>query len=163
MKSLNRNEKIGMYVSLVVVLIFFVLSPSLFSSPENSLSSRDSSMALGLEAIDAPSLEDLITEDVVLGAGDTLVGGERIVVHYVGQLLDGTTFDNSLDNGEPFTFTLGVGEVIAGWDQGLLGMKVGGVRALVIPPHLAYSDVKVGPIPANSTLLFQVMLIEIVR
>jgi len=151
------------YVGLAVVLTFFVLSPSFFSSPENLPSSRDSSRALSLEALDTLSSEDVLVEDVVLGGGDALVGGERITVHYVGQLLDGTTFDNSLNRGEPFTFTLGVGEVIAGWDQGLLGMKVGGVRALVIPPSLAYSDVEVGPIPANSTLLFQVMLIEIVR
>ena len=163
MKSLNRNEKIGVYVGIAVALVFFVLSPSFFSSPENVTGSRDSSRALSLEDLDTEGLEDVLVEDVVLGDGDTLKGGERITVHYVGQLLDGTTFDNSLERGSPFTFTLGVGEVIAGWEMGLLGMKVGGVRALVIPPSLAYGDVELGPIPANSTLLFQVMLIEIVR
>jgi FKBP-type peptidyl-prolyl cis-trans isomerase len=82
-------------------------------------------------------------------------------VHYIGTLQNGQQFDNSHTRGEAFTFTVGEGMVIKGWDEGLLGMKVGGQRLLVIPPDMAYGANAIGPIPANSTLLFSIELIEI--
>ncbi len=98
--------------------------------------------------------------DVKVGAGDEAVAGKEIQVHYTGTLQDGTKFDSSLDR-QPFSFTLGVGQVIKGWDQGVLGMKVGGKRKLVIPAQLAYGDKAIGKIPANSTLVFDVELLSV--
>jgi FKBP-type peptidyl-prolyl cis-trans isomerase len=100
------------------------------------------------------------TEDIVVGTGDEVKVGDTLKVHYVGTLTDGTKFDSSRDRGEPFEFTLGVGEVIPGWDQGLLGMKVGGIRKLTIPASLGYGETEQPNIPANSTLIFEVEVLE---
>lgn len=99
--------------------------------------------------------------DILLGTGSEAKAGDKVTVHYTGQLLDGTKFDSSLDRGIPFVFKLGSGEVIRGWDEGVPGMKTGGKRKLVIPADLAYGQNAVGSIPANSTLVFEVELIKI--
>jgi FKBP-type peptidyl-prolyl cis-trans isomerase len=103
----------------------------------------------------------LVIEDLVVGTGATAAAGDVVTVNYVGTLTNGTKFDSSYDKGQPFTFTLGAGRVIAGWDQGLPGMKVGGKRRLTIPPSLGYGSQPYGPIPANSTLVFEVELVSI--
>ncbi len=100
-------------------------------------------------------------EDLVVGKGTEAVSGKTITVHYTGTLKDGTKFDSSVDRKEPFTFSLGAGQVIKGWDQGVAGMKVGGKRKLTIPPELGYGANTVGAIPANSTLIFEVELLEV--
>jgi FKBP-type peptidyl-prolyl cis-trans isomerase len=88
--------------------------------------------------------------------------GDHVTVHYTGSLADGTVFDSSLDRGTPFDFTAGVGQVIAGWDLGVVGMKKGGKRKLTIPPHLAYGPRGVPPkIPPDATLLFQVEILDV--
>ncbi len=99
--------------------------------------------------------------DTVVGKGAEAVNGKAVTVHYTGTLKDGTKFDSSVDRKEPFTFTLGAGQVIKGWEQGILGMKVGGKRKLTIPPELAYGDNAVGAIPAKSTLIFDVELLGV--
>lgn len=104
--------------------------------------------------------ETVATEDIVIGTGDEVIAGDTLKVHYVGTLTDGTKFDSSRDRGTPYEFTLGVGEVIAGWDQGLLGMKIGGIRKLTIPASLGYGEVEQPNIPANSTLIFEVEVLE---
>jgi FKBP-type peptidyl-prolyl cis-trans isomerase len=106
----------------------------------------------------APKVE---MQDTVVGKGAEAVNGKSVTVHYTGTLKDGTKFDSSVDRKEPFTFTLGAGQVIKGWEQGILGMKVGGKRKLTIPPELAYGANAVGAIPANSTLIFDVELLEV--
>jgi FKBP-type peptidyl-prolyl cis-trans isomerase len=95
------------------------------------------------------------------GTGDEAKKGQTVEVHYTGWLKDGTKFDSSKDRNEPFKFSLGAGEVIKGWDEGVAGMKVGGTRKLIIPPELAYGKVRRGKIPANSELTFEVELLGI--
>lgn len=104
----------------------------------------------------------LIIEEEVVGTGAEAKAGNSVTVHYVGMLTDGTVFDASRNHGDQgFTFALGAGEVIKGWDQGVAGMKVGGKRKLTIPSDLAYGNRAVGSvIPANATLIFEVELIE---
>lgn len=105
---------------------------------------------------------ELVATDVVVGSGPEATPGQMVTVHYVGALPDGTVFDASTNRGQPFTFQLGAGQVIRGWDEGVAGMKVGGKRRLVIPPDMAYGSQAVGGvIPANATLLFEVELLAV--
>ncbi len=99
--------------------------------------------------------------DSIIGKGETSEVGSTLTVHYRGYLQDGTEFDNSYKRGKPFTFRIGTGKVIKGWELGLLRMKVGGKRKLIIPSELGYGSRIVGPIPANSTLIFDVELLGI--
>lgn len=100
-------------------------------------------------------------EDMSLGSGPEAKADQEVQVHYTGSLQDGTVFDSSLKRG-PFSFTLGVGQVIKGWDEGVQGMKVGGKRKLVIPARLAYGDQGIGGvIPGGATLYFEVELLSI--
>jgi FKBP-type peptidyl-prolyl cis-trans isomerase len=109
-----------------------------------------------------PLPTELTITDVVVGTGAEAVAGMTVSVNYVGTLPDGTVFDASANHGGAYTFPLGAGRVIAGWDQGVAGMKVGGKRHLVIPPGLAYGDRAMGDlIPANSTLVFEVELVSV--
>jgi len=104
-----------------------------------------------------PATAGLIAQDEVLGAGAEAKSGDTVSVNYTGKLQDGTVFDTSVGKA-PIEFPLGTGYVIPGWDQGIVGMKVGGKRLLIIPPDLAYGAQAYGPIPANSTLIFEVEL-----
>ena len=107
-------------------------------------------------------MADLQMETLKPGAGASAKAGDRVTVHYVGTLTDGKKFDSSRDRGQGFKFTLGKGEVIKGWDQGVPGMKVGGKRKLRIPPELGYGDKGSPPdIPAGAGLLFDVELVSI--
>jgi FKBP-type peptidyl-prolyl cis-trans isomerase len=106
-------------------------------------------------------VNELKIEDVKEGEGDGVQEGDTVSVHYKGTLLDGTVFDSSYERGEPFEFTVGEGSVIQGWEEGLIGMRVGGIRKLTIPPELGYGDREAGDIPANSTLIFEIELLEI--
>ncbi len=99
--------------------------------------------------------------DIVEGTGETPEAGQTLAVHYTGWLSDGTKFDSSLDGGSPFELALGAGQVIAGWDEGLATMKVGGKRRLIIPAELAYGEAGNSSIPPNSELTFDVELLQI--
>ncbi len=104
----------------------------------------------------------LIYEDVVVGTGASPVAGRPVVVHYRGTLTTGKEFDASYNRNQPFTFTIGVGQVIKGWDEGVMGMKVGGKRKLTIPADLGYGARGAGGvIPPNATLLFDVELLDV--
>ena len=104
----------------------------------------------------------LKVEDLKVGTGAEAKAGQSVSVHYVGTLTDGKKFDSSRDRGEPFGFRLGAGQVIKGWDQGVAGMKIGGLRKLTIPPHLAYGERGFTTlIPPNSTLVFEVELVSV--
>ncbi|MBH50517.1 MAG: peptidylprolyl isomerase [Candidatus Marinimicrobia bacterium] len=104
----------------------------------------------------------LVIEDIKLGEGKEVEKYNIVTVNYTGLLEDGTKFDSSLNPGRtPFRFTVGAKQVIKGWDEGLIGMKVGGKRKLTIPPELGYGSRDNGPIPANSTLIFEIDLLGI--
>ncbi|PXX38588.1 FKBP-type peptidyl-prolyl cis-trans isomerase [Aquitalea sp. FJL05] len=104
----------------------------------------------------------LIIEDLTVGEGAEAVAGEEVTVHYTGWLTNGSKFDSSKDRYQPFSFPLGAGHVIKGWDQGVVGMKVGGKRKLTIPPELGYGARGAGGvIPPNATLVFEVELLQV--
>lgn len=119
-------------------------------SPEASGSAKTIIMENGLKI-----------EDQVVGTGSEATSGKKVTVNYLGTLTNGTKFDSSFDRNQPFSFNLGAGEVIAGWDQGVAGMKVGGKRKLTIPPSLGYGSRDLGTIPPNSTLIFEVELLNV--
>ena len=104
---------------------------------------------------------DLVVEDTRVGDGAVAESGDTVTVHYEGRFTDGTVFDSSYARNQPFVFTAGLGQVIAGWDQGVPGMRVGGLRRLTIPPHLAYGSVPPAGIPPNATLIFDVEMLSI--
>jgi len=99
--------------------------------------------------------------DEVVGTGQSPSPGRTVTVHYTGWLENGTKFDSSLDRGQPFEFPIGFGRVISGWDEGVMTMKVGGKRKLIIPPELGYGSRDLGKIPPNSTLIFEVELLGV--
>jgi FKBP-type peptidyl-prolyl cis-trans isomerase len=107
-------------------------------------------------------MSELIIEDLTVGNGATASAGQYVSVHYTGWLTNGQKFDSSVDRNDPFEFRLGAGQVIAGWDQGVAGMQVGGKRKLTIPPSLGYGSRGAGGvIPPNATLVFEVELLAI--
>lgn len=104
----------------------------------------------------------LVVQDVVIGSGKTAESGDTLNAHYVGALENGTVFDNSYDRGQPLQFVLGSGQLIQGWELGLVGMKEGGKRRLIIPPELGYGARGAGKaIPPNATLLFEIELVSV--
>jgi FKBP-type peptidyl-prolyl cis-trans isomerase len=121
------------------------------------------SAALGVDTASmAKAPAGLWYKDVAVGQGAEAEPGRTVSVHYTGWLPNGKKFDSSRDRGEPFEFTLGAGQVIAGWDEGVKGMKVGGRRKLVLPPQLAYGEAGAPPdIPPGSTLVFDVELLKV--
>jgi len=133
-----------------------VSSPSIAQSP---ITQETITMNLD-NAITTPSGLKYIDTEVGTGASPTT--GQTVKVHYTGTLTDGKKFDSSVDRGQPFSFKIGVGQVIKGWDEGVATMKVGGKRTLIIPPDLGYGERGAGGlIPGNATLLFDVELLDI--
>jgi len=112
-------------------------------------------------SVGAITAAELQIEDIKIGTGIVAADNDRLAVDYEGHLEDGTQFDSSYKRGEPFEFDLGQGQVIRGWDKGLRGMKVGGKRHLVIPPEMGYGSDDLSLIPPNSTLIFDVELVDI--
>lgn len=107
-------------------------------------------------------MSELVVEEMKVGDGAEAVSGKKVTVHYVGTLTDGKKFDSSRDRGKGFSFELGKGQVIKGWDKGVAGMKIGGMRKLTIPPDMAYGDRGFPPvIPPGSTLVFEVELLSV--
>lgn len=155
---------IAVAFALAVVVTFFVF-PGL--SPFGTVGEQNETAAVADTAQTAstimPDATQLLVNDEVVGTGAVALSGDTITVKYVGSLTDGTIFDASANHGTTgFSFTLGAGQVIKGWDQGLVGMKEGGKRALIIPAALAYGDQAVGSvIPANATLIFEVELVRV--
>jgi FKBP-type peptidyl-prolyl cis-trans isomerase len=133
---------------IILMLVLFMTSCS--KSAPTQVSGPGTTTASGLQYW-----------DVKAGAGAVAAPGKTVSVHYTGWLADGTKFDSSVDRHEPYQFMLGAQRVILGWDEGVAGMKVGGQRQLRIPPALGYGSRPNGPIPANSTLIFDVELLDV--
>lgn len=108
-------------------------------------------------------MSELKIVDTVAGEGEAVKAGDQVRVHYTGRLTDGTVFDSSHNRNEPFEFKVGAGQVIRGWDEGLIGMKKGGKRTLTVPPEMGYGERGIGPIPPNATLVFDIELLDIVK
>ncbi|THJ22383.1 MAG: FKBP-type peptidyl-prolyl cis-trans isomerase [Nitrospira sp. CG24D] len=124
-----------------------------------SMSGSESSASEGKEITTSSGLQYI---DQVVGTGDTAKAGQTVSVHYTGWLTNGKKFDSSVDRGQPFSFKLGVGQVIKGWDEGVQGMKIGGKRKLTIPSNLGYGARGAGGlIPPHATLVFDVELLGV--
>ena len=145
----ERNKKARLVAILVVIALTVAAVTYLIVN-------RNSSNG-GTEVVTASGLR---YTDVTEGTGPMTQNGQMLTVHYTGTLQNGTKFDSSVDRGKPYEFRLGTGSVIKGWDEGLLGMKVGGKRKLVIPAALGYGARGTPNIPPNSTLLFDVEVID---
>ncbi len=154
---MNTNTGIAVSLAVLIALAFLFTGSSLFSFFSGT-SEEESQPLTTMES----SSEELNIVDQVQGTGATAEAGKKITVEYVGQFADGGVFDASAKHSpDGFTFVLGAGMVIAGWDQGLVGMKEGGIRVLTIPPTLGYGANDYGPIPGGSTLIFQVKLLKV--
>lgn len=150
MKNLEQKEWIAVIIAIFVVGFVFIFGQNMMILFTNK--TQETKMQ---------QQPELLIEDVTVGTGEVAVAGDRVTVHYTGRFVDGKVFDSSLVRKEPFQFVLGVGQVIQGWDQGIAGMKVGGKRILSIPPELGYGMNDYGPIPAKSTLIFEVELLKV--
>ncbi len=142
-------------ILLVAAVGYFIFGRSNVQSTEMKKQQTNNSQG------SISTITQMKVEELVVGTGKEVKKGDSIVIHYKGTLLDGSTFDSSYTRGQPFETQIGVGQVIKGWDEGVVGMKVGGKRRLTIPPLLGYGDRAIGPIPANSTLIFEVELIDV--
>jgi len=158
----RKNANIAILLVIIVIAIFVTLGFfGVGGFNIGAQSGQTSAQEILDELQNTGTVSELRTEDLVEGTGAPVVNGDALTVNYVGALPDGTVFDSSIDRGTPFEFTIGEGRVIQGWEQGLLGMKKGGQRLLVIPPSLGYGATGIGQIPPNSTLIFQVELLDI--
>ena len=146
-------------ISIIIVLLAIILSFYLLNEilkPEEVIEKTE-------EIESEETVKDLAIEILEEGTGEEAQNGDSLKVHYTGTLEDGAKFDSSLDRGDPFVFTLGAGQVIKGWDLGLLGAKVGDKRKLTIPADLGYGETSAagGKIPPGATLIFEIEVLEI--
>jgi FKBP-type peptidyl-prolyl cis-trans isomerase len=149
------------HFALVITLCALLGVASGCGGNSNSSSSPSTSSPMKVTGQPTTTSSGLQYWDNVVGSGATATPGSTVKVHYTGFLTNGQKFDSSRDRGEPFSFPLGAGQVIKGWDEGVAGMKVGGQRQLRIPPQLGYGPTGTGPIPPNATLIFDVELLGV--
>ena len=156
--SMSKKAIYILIAVLVIIVGFFLTGNSSNKKIEESIKEETK---MDTNTNNSTDSGKLVIEDIKLGTGEEVKSGDIVVMHYTGTLENGTKFDSSVDRNQPFETQIGVGSVIKGWDQGVPGMKVGGKRKLVIPPDLAYGPRATGPIPANSTLVFEVELLDV--
>ncbi|MBU6501007.1 MAG: FKBP-type peptidyl-prolyl cis-trans isomerase [Patescibacteria group bacterium] len=162
-----KTFKIAIFVAVAVALVFGGIwyNHNLDNKAQQQESADQAAAAQAQAQAQADILSKFKVTDVTVGTGSEAKNGNTVTVNYTGTLDDGTIFDSNTNakfqHVQPFSFTLGQGQVIQGWDLGVAGMKVGGKRTLVIPPELGYGGQAVGSIPANSTLHFTVELLSV--
>ena len=189
--TITKKEKVAVWVAVIIAIVVFVYAgivfsnqgqvtnsildsappvdlgvagqvPSQASTPAAVSSSTSSNQSSQTNNMTQTLSDGLVITDEVVGTGAEAKAGNTVTVNYTGTFTDGKKFDSSLDPGRtPFPFTLGAGQVIPGWDEGVAGMKVGGKRKLVIPSTLGYGANDYGPIPGGSTLIFEVELLGV--
>ncbi len=174
---MNKNHLVLAAISLVILAGGYLLFNTQSKSNPANLDSQKVGFSLvptatpdgTIDSTQKPkatnetqNMDGLKIEEITVGTGDVAVAGKEVTVNYSGTLTNGTKFDSSYDRNEPFTFNLGAGQVIRGWDEGVEGMKVGGKRKLTIPPELGYGAAGAGGvIPPNATLVFEVELLKV--
>jgi FKBP-type peptidyl-prolyl cis-trans isomerase len=186
--SENNNSKTSIIISIILLLIVLggalylimgnkpaskpaITTSSTISSAVNSqvaVSPKDkcastSPKSPNVKAIDPEQLKQITIEDTTPGTGEEVKSGDIVCIDYKGTLLDGKVFDESYKRGQPYVTQIGVGSVIQGWDLGIVGLKEGGKRKLTIPAEFAYGSRANGSIPSNSTLIFEVELVKIIK
>lgn len=148
MSKQQLTTGVAVAVALAVVSYFFFTNP--FETPQPA----------GTDETQLPA-DQVVIQDVVAGTGAEAVPGAKLKVNYIGKLQSGETFDQTTAESGPREFVYGVDRMIAGWEQGIQGMKAGGTRIIIVPPSLGYGNQQMGPIPPNSTLIFQVQLVDV--
>lgn len=157
---LKKIVIISIVLALVGIVVFSQMSnKSEDSSPSDT--STDVSNTTPTTIPDTSPSAELKIENIKLGTGKEVQAGDTVTINYVGTLENGQKFDSSYDRNQPLETQIGVGQVIKGWDEGVIGMKVGGKRKLTIPPDFAYGPRGVGTIPPNSTLIFELELLDV--
>lgn len=155
---------IAVALAVIIAIAFLFFGPSFlmpFSTGEPVALDQTATTTMDASALGGQELPTTLTiTDDVVGTGAEATTGSTVSVAYTGMLPDGTVFDSSVGKA-PIEFQLGAGRVIAGWEQGIVGMKVGGKRSLIIPPDMGYGANDYGPIPGNSTLIFDVELVDV--
>ena len=162
-----NNKKTTLIIAAVIIVIlggvfYYTRTPEVQRTNQEAVQKSDEQNQEPINIVMQTLPDGLQIGDVVVGTGVEAVAGKTVTVHYTGTFTDGTKFDSSLDQGRPFSFPLGAGKVIRGWDEGVVGMKVGGKRKLIIPSDLGYGpNGYPGAIPPNATLLFEVELLGV--
>lgn len=179
MKSLTRYETIGITTAIIIASVLLGVA-SLFPfhreqiqeeeteqsgivSTDPRAENKEAALVAAIREASNPDgrVLKLVVHDLSVGKGRKVKIGDTVTVQYIGMAKDGPEFDNSYKKGGPISFKVGMGEVIEGWEQGIIGMKEGGKRILVVPPALGYGNNIVDPIPANATLIFSIELLSI--
>ncbi len=172
---MNKGILAGIVIAIIAAVGLLVISQTSSSgtpsavnaSPTAASNAADNSVLCAsqppaLSGVKDADVKTLKLEDKIIGSGAEALTGKAVVMNYIGRLTDGTQFDTSCGKPSPFEFNLGQGQVIQGWDQGIVGMKVGGIRRLIIPASLGYGAAGAGGvIPPNAALVFDVELIEV--
>lgn len=147
-------------VEKVIIVLLLAVAIAIPACTQKEAAAAEKIPAVSAKKVKTPS--GLVYQDIKVGKGAAPVKGKMVRVHYTGWLVNGTKFDSSVDRKEPFDFPVGAGQVIPGWDEGVLTMKVGGKRRLTIPPALGYGARGAGgDIPPNATLIFDVELLDV--
>lgn len=158
MTQAQLTTGIAVVAAVAVISIFFIFKNPFMNQDDTSRSAATST-ATDTSTSTPAANPSLVVQDEQVGTGAVAQAGDIVTVDYTGKFQNGSVFDTSVGK-KPIQFTLGAGNVIPGFDQGVQGMKVGGKRLLIIPPSLGYGSQQVGPIPPNSTLVFEITLVQ---
>jgi FKBP-type peptidyl-prolyl cis-trans isomerase len=150
MKTLDTKEWVAVVVAIFVVGFFFIYGQTVISFFNSA--NQQAQIKQGPQ---------ILIEDTKPGTGDVATVGTRVVIHYVGHLIDGQVFDSSVARNEPLQFVIGEGKIKGGLETGVAGMRVGGTRIISVPPELGFGSNDYGPIPGNSTLIYEIALLKV--